>query len=233
MQLRSYFIGILILMALLLGVMAVSAQDATPIPPTLEPIITPEPTLEPATPPLDVIPVEKAGYELLAVIVAIIGSVASAPATLFVVSVLKRIPFLTAIPARTLQILVAGILVVGVWAARFFGVDVQFNSLLSTIQVAGPVVLQFVLTLLGSHAAYSYAAFNDVPIIGYTRPQSVPMIGRSAQKGQGLVEYALILVLVAVVVIVILALLGPAIGNIFSNIVTNIQCGGFCTPIPQ
>ena len=39
------------------------------------------------------------------------------------------------------------------------------------------------------------------------------------EEGQGLVEYALILVLVAVVVIVILALLGPAIGNIFSNLV--------------
>jgi pilus assembly protein Flp/PilA len=42
------------------------------------------------------------------------------------------------------------------------------------------------------------------------------------KKGQGLVEYALILVLVAIVVIVILALLGPAIGNIFSNIVNAI-----------
>lgn len=39
------------------------------------------------------------------------------------------------------------------------------------------------------------------------------------QTGQGLVEYALILVLVAVVVIVILALLGPAIGNVFSEII--------------
>jgi len=38
-------------------------------------------------------------------------------------------------------------------------------------------------------------------------------------KGQGLVEYALILVLVVVIVIVILALLGPAIGNAYSNIV--------------
>lgn len=37
-------------------------------------------------------------------------------------------------------------------------------------------------------------------------------------KGQGLVEYALILVLVSVVVIVVLAILGPTIGNIFSNI---------------
>lgn len=38
------------------------------------------------------------------------------------------------------------------------------------------------------------------------------------QQGQGLVEYALILVLVSVVVIVILSQLGPRIGDIFSNI---------------
>jgi pilus assembly protein Flp/PilA len=42
------------------------------------------------------------------------------------------------------------------------------------------------------------------------------------EEGQGLVEYALILVLVAVVVIVILALLGPAVGNVFSNIINGI-----------
>lgn len=40
--------------------------------------------------------------------------------------------------------------------------------------------------------------------------------------GQGLVEYALILVLVAVVVIVVLAILGPTIGNVFSNIIRAI-----------
>jgi pilus assembly protein Flp/PilA len=45
------------------------------------------------------------------------------------------------------------------------------------------------------------------------------MLYMPREEGQGLVEYALILVLVAVVVIVILALLGPAVGNIFSNIV--------------
>ena len=48
------------------------------------------------------------------------------------------------------------------------------------------------------------------------------MLYMPREEGQGLVEYALILVLVAVVVIVILALLGPAIGNIFSNLVVNI-----------
>jgi pilus assembly protein Flp/PilA len=48
------------------------------------------------------------------------------------------------------------------------------------------------------------------------------MLYMPREEGQGLVEYALILVLVAVVVIVILALLGPAIGNIFSNLINNI-----------
>jgi len=38
------------------------------------------------------------------------------------------------------------------------------------------------------------------------------------EKGQGLVEYALILVLVAIVVIAVLTLLGPIIGNVFSKI---------------
>jgi pilus assembly protein Flp/PilA len=42
------------------------------------------------------------------------------------------------------------------------------------------------------------------------------------KKGQGLVEYALILVLVAIVIIVILAILGPAIGNVFSDVVESI-----------
>ena len=42
------------------------------------------------------------------------------------------------------------------------------------------------------------------------------------EEGQGLVEYALILVLVAVIVIAILLLLGPIIGNVFSNIIVQI-----------
>ncbi|HEX9413515.1 MAG TPA: Flp family type IVb pilin [Ktedonobacterales bacterium] len=42
------------------------------------------------------------------------------------------------------------------------------------------------------------------------------------ERGQGLVEYALIIALVAVVVIGILILLGPAIGSIFSNIQNNL-----------
>ena len=44
------------------------------------------------------------------------------------------------------------------------------------------------------------------------------MLFAPKEKGQGLVEYALILVLVAIVVIAALMILGPIIGNVFSTI---------------
>ena len=44
------------------------------------------------------------------------------------------------------------------------------------------------------------------------------MLFAAKEKGQGLVEYALILVLVAVVVIAILTILGPQIGDVFSEV---------------
>jgi len=43
------------------------------------------------------------------------------------------------------------------------------------------------------------------------------------EKGQGLVEYALILVLVAIVVIAALMILGPILGNTFSTINYSLQ----------
>jgi pilus assembly protein Flp/PilA len=41
-------------------------------------------------------------------------------------------------------------------------------------------------------------------------------------KAQGFVEYALILFLVAIVIIVALAVFGPAVGNLYSNVLSNI-----------
>jgi pilus assembly protein Flp/PilA len=40
----------------------------------------------------------------------------------------------------------------------------------------------------------------------------------SSPRGQGLVEYSLILVLVAIVVIAALMILGPVVGNTFSTL---------------
>lgn len=49
---------------------------------------------------------------------------------------------------------------------------------------------------------------------------------KNSEVGQGLVEYALILVLISLVVIVVLSLLGPNIGNVFSNIVDKLDVIG-------
>jgi pilus assembly protein Flp/PilA len=48
------------------------------------------------------------------------------------------------------------------------------------------------------------------------------MLSFQSQNGQGLIEYALILVLVAMIVIPLLVILGPVVGNLFSNVVATI-----------
>jgi pilus assembly protein Flp/PilA len=47
----------------------------------------------------------------------------------------------------------------------------------------------------------------------------VRLLAVAPRKGQGLVEYALILVLVSIVVIVVLLTMGRQIKNVFSNVV--------------
>jgi pilus assembly protein Flp/PilA len=51
------------------------------------------------------------------------------------------------------------------------------------------------------------------------RPAGPPV----RQRGQGLVEYALILVLVAIVLVVVLSLMGRQIQAAFQNVVATLQ----------
>jgi pilus assembly protein Flp/PilA len=48
--------------------------------------------------------------------------------------------------------------------------------------------------------------------------EELTRLEKRPENGQGMVEYALILVLIAVVVIVILTTVGKRINNVFSNI---------------
>ncbi len=42
------------------------------------------------------------------------------------------------------------------------------------------------------------------------------------QRGQGLVEYALLILLIGLAVLAMLALFGTGVGNMYSNIIANI-----------
>lgn len=53
----------------------------------------------------------------------------------------------------------------------------------------------------------------------------------SSEKGQGLVEYALLLTLVAVVVIGILSVLGTSINNVYLKVITGLQPNGVITSV--
>lgn len=48
------------------------------------------------------------------------------------------------------------------------------------------------------------------------------VLERDDEDGQGMVEYALILVLIAVVVIVVLTTVGKQVKNVFSNVSTGL-----------
>ena len=52
--------------------------------------------------------------------------------------------------------------------------------------------------------------------------RNTAMLFSRNEKGQGMVEYALIIVLVAVVLIIVLALVGSQISNVFSRIISGL-----------
>ncbi len=61
---------------------------------------------------------------------------------------------------------------------------------------------------------------KELLLANYWRFHTLSAWGLPArQRGQGMVEYALILVLVSIVVIVILTTMGRQIRNVFSNVV--------------
>lgn len=53
-----------------------------------------------------------------------------------------------------------------------------------------------------------------------------------ADRGQGTVEYALILAFIALVVVAAMKILGPAITSVFTNVANTLNSGGAATPTP-
>jgi len=74
-------------------------------------------------------------------------------------------------------------------------------------------------TVVSIEIKFILSIMNVLLVIeAHSRERRKAMLFAPKEKGQGLVEYALILVLVAIVVIAVLMLLGPIIGGVFSTI---------------
>jgi pilus assembly protein Flp/PilA len=63
-----------------------------------------------------------------------------------------------------------------------------------------------------------YNQFNLIPV----ERRWLNVLYAPSDRGQGLAEYAFILVLIAIVVIVILSLFGEAVGGMYSDIISQI-----------
>lgn len=65
---------------------------------------------------------------------------------------------------------------------------------------------------------FSFPSLRSAPA-----PLKEPNSSPGREPGQGLVEYALLLVLVAIAVLAILTILGPQIGNVFSRVTSELH----------
>ena len=86
--------------------------------------------------------------------------------------------------------------------------------------------------LITMYRLYKLVLNFGAPLVFYARlawskvwPERPPMRRLQMQSGQGLVEYALVLVLVAVVIIAILTLLGPQVGKVFFQVQCSLAGG--------
>ena len=78
-------------------------------------------------------------------------------------------------------------------------------------------VLEVSVTYFRGNCPDMHKESNTTPIQNLSGKVNA-MLSASKEKGQGLIEYAIILSLVALIVIAVVWLLGPTIGNSYSSI---------------
>lgn len=110
--------------------------------------------------------VEAVARYILGVAIAAFGA---SPVTAFLVGLAKKISIFNSIPAEMLSAGIALILWLLQGLATALGYNVQFESLLALISGAGPLVVGFLITLLGAPMFHAAAVRNNVVIMGYVR----------------------------------------------------------------
>jgi hypothetical protein len=162
------FMFVLLVAALLVPTVSVLAQDEEPAP-------------VPTTP----ITLEEAAELLLAAIQEIVyAGLFSAPATVFLVSIVKRWPALKDVSGSSIQLFIGGVLTAVLWIARRYGFELQFNSLLDLVTSAGPAIIALLGTLGLSSFYYQSLRAVNAPLVGYARTPPAPLAVVEAIEGE-------------------------------------------------
>lgn len=167
---------LLALLACLSFALPALAQDAD---------ATPEPTPEP--PPVEVVGeepappnVDEALENLLRVVFSVgIALFIDAPITVVIVSIIKRFKELDFFTARTWAAIVAVLLWILLTVAQMAGYEVQFSSLLKTLETVLPAVASLVFALLGAGGIYQAAVRNNVAVVSYQKPPARQTLSES------------------------------------------------------
>lgn len=164
-------IVIVALIALLLGVMAVMAQDVTAEPtavPTVE--VTPEPPATPALPSDTETPQDILGI-VLATLFAGAATISGSVFVTAVVGLEKMIIPVSIASGDTLKNVTSVIVWIGYSLAIHFGLGTQFQGLASFLAPILITATPLVGVLIGSAKLYLASKEHNVPILGYQRPE--------------------------------------------------------------
>lgn len=123
----------------------------------------------------DTIPAERVDHnELVDLVVNTLGGLViaafgSAPITVVLVAILKKIPAFDKFSGQAITFCTAAVLYVIALIASVFGFQPQFESVLQMLVVVAPAVTSFITTLIAAPAQYHTAKALDVPVIGEAR----------------------------------------------------------------
>ncbi len=169
-------LSIFIIVALLLGAIAMPAiaQESTPEPvptePVEPPVEEPEPPVEDELPEIPVPPIDVAGGLLLGVVIQVLIGLLDSPVVTGLVGILKRWRLLDAVSSQTLQLVVAGAFAVLWWVLSALGYETEFRTAYEFLLGFIPLVAGLLFRQLGSAALYHAARDQNVAVFGYQRP---------------------------------------------------------------
>lgn len=104
---------------------------------------------------------------VLTALAAIFAAAMSSPLTVTVVSLVKRLPFLSAVPAQQLNLAVAALLSLIYWGAGVLGFSIQLETVAQVILALVPIFAGTLVNYSSNQGVYN--SVKGMPIIGYSR----------------------------------------------------------------